>query len=118
MSAPRRSPVVKVVRNPEAEHLRAPALPPPESPRLMTKAGRALAALRRWHASGRAITPAAERQRRRSACDACEYFAAAGNLGLGECQAPGCGCTRAKIWLASEDCPHPEGSRWKNNPGE
>lgn len=62
-------------------------------------------ALQRWQAAGRPLAPRAVRQARGAACRACPHWHPGGNLGLGECAAPGCGCTRAKWWLATEACP-------------
>ena len=62
-------------------------------------------ALRRWRGSGFAMTPGRERRIRSAICAVCPHWHGLGNLGLGECRAPGCGCTRAKIWLATEACP-------------
>lgn len=42
---------------------------------------------------------------RRAACAACEYHDPAGNLGLGECKHPGCGCTGTKLSFAAMSCP-------------
>jgi len=62
-------------------------------------------ALQRWQASGCPLAPRAVRRARAAACAACPHWHPDGNLGLGECRAPGCGCTRAKWWLATEACP-------------
>jgi hypothetical protein len=80
--------------------------------RVLTKTSLLLGALRRWHKMGRPLADRTLRQTRLSACAACEYWKPAGNLGLGECTAPGCGCTKLKAWLLTEKCPHPQGSRW------
>ncbi len=85
----------------------APKLPPPESASLLTKMGRLRRELAAAYQAGLRITPKAERMRRSSICDACPYWSKAGNLHLGECRAPGCGCTRAKVWIASSWCPLP-----------
>jgi hypothetical protein len=79
---------------------------------ILTKLSRLRSAVASWNRSGREITPKATRQARLEACKACPYYKADGNIGLGECQAPGCGCSRLKVWLATETCPHPDGSRW------
>lgn len=62
-------------------------------------------ALRRWQAAGCPLAPRPVRHARATICTACPHWAPGGNLGLGECRAPGCGCTRAKWWLATEACP-------------
>jgi hypothetical protein len=40
-----------------------------------------------------------------SVCSACSFWNNKGNLGLGECTHPKCGCTRFKPQWATEDCP-------------
>lgn len=82
-----------------------PLTPTPEKASLATKAGRLLRAGRAWLKAGAPVTPPEVREARRALCDACDYFRPAGNLGLGKCTAPGCGCTRGKLWLATEKCP-------------
>lgn len=71
----------------------------------VAKLGRLLRSLRRWQAAGRPLAPRPVRRARAAICGACEHWNPGGNLGLGECRAPGCGCTRAKWWLATEACP-------------
>jgi len=90
----------------------APRLPPPEHAPLLTKAARLRRELLNWRRAGYPLTPREERRRRDALCAACEYFNRGGNLGLGECLAPGCGCTRAKTWLATSRCPLPE-PKWR-----
>lgn len=68
--------------------------------------------LKVWQAAGRPLASKTARTARLAACNACPFWNAQGNFWLGECRAPGCGCTRGKAWLATERCPHPEGSRW------
>lgn len=46
-----------------------------------------------------------ERDRRLAICRACDLWAEGGNVGLGECKHPECGCTRFKHGLATETCP-------------
>lgn len=75
------------------------------SPGVLTKGRRLMMAFRRWNREGRKLSTRDVRRQRKTICDACPYWNAKGNLGLGECRAPGCGCTRAKVWLASETCP-------------
>lgn len=52
-----------------------------------------------------------ERDRRLSICRACDLWNEGGNVGLGECKHPGCGCTRFKHGLATETCP---AGKWQN----
>lgn len=86
--------------------------PPPESPPLWTKIMRAKAEIAQWRGQGGGIVSREIRAQRLAQCKACEYYKASGNLMFGECRAPGCGCTRAKLWLASTTCPHPAGAKW------
>lgn len=52
-----------------------------------------------------------ERARRLAICRACDLWNEGGNVGLGECKHPGCGCTRFKHGLATETCP---AGKWQN----
>jgi len=79
--------------------------PPPHPTTPQSKLSNLKSALRCWNASGRPITPKAARRERAGICAACPHWRPGGNLGLGECTAPGCGCTRAKWWIATEACP-------------
>lgn len=93
------------------------ALPAPQSPPLWLKAKRLRTALGIWWKAtkGRGFKRLASLRvylRRRAICGACDYFKVTGNARLGECQAPGCGCTKAKLWLPTSRCPHPNGPRW------
>jgi hypothetical protein len=47
---------------------------------------------------------------REAACHACELYR--GDRGLGFVSCGKCGCTSIKLWIPSEVCPHPAGSRW------
>lgn len=38
-------------------------------------------------------------------CNSCEHWDEEGNLGLGKCNHPKCGCTRGKMKQASSECP-------------
>jgi hypothetical protein len=94
-----------------------PSKPPFEHASLITKATRLRRELKQWHRAGHPMTPRLERKRRAAICAACEYFNALGNFGMGECRAPGCGCTRAKTWLATSRCPLPE-PKWDTVQGK
>ena len=85
--------------------------PPRESASIWTKAKRLRIELLNARRAGWKITPRAVRQARLTICQACEYNDAKGNFGLGECHAPGCGCTRLKLWIATARCPLPQ-PRW------
>jgi hypothetical protein len=39
------------------------------------------------------------------ACESCPHWDGAARAGLGKCNAPNCGCTKLKRWLATETCP-------------
>lgn len=84
------------------------------APRLSVaaKAKRLWRELRRWRRAGYPLASRAEQQRRLRLCEACAHYAPQGNFGLGQCRL--CGCTRAKLWLASARCPHPDGARWSS----
>lgn len=62
-------------------------------------------AMKKWVASGCQLAPRQQRKIRIAICSVCPHWNGDGNIGLGECLAPGCGCTRAKVWLATERCP-------------
>lgn len=93
------------------------ALPRPQSPPLWLKAKRLRNALGAWWGATRGhgirrLLGWRAYARRRAICGGCDYFSPKGNAWLGECQAPGCGCTKAKLWLPTARCPHPEGPKW------
>lgn len=55
--------------------------------------------------SERVLVTEAEYGARATICDGCEHWDGAARFGLGKCNAPGCGCTKFKRWLATENCP-------------
>lgn len=75
------------------------------APTLWTKAKRLRIELIAWRKAGYRLADRPTRAHRTAICNVCQHYAPAGNWGLGECRAPGCGCTRAKLWLASAKCP-------------
>ncbi len=79
--------------------------PAPESASLMTKFGRLRKELTAWVKKGAPRASKEVRAQRLSICEACEYYKEDGNFGLGECMAPGCNCSRVKLWLGSSRCP-------------
>lgn len=81
-------------------------------PSLVELATNFTAAMARWAKAGAPVLDQAGYDSRAAACATCEYWDEKGNLGLGKCKAPGCGCTRLKRWLSTEVCKHPAGSRW------
>ena len=90
----------------------SPGQPALEHASLPTKFTRLRQELKIWNAAGRPRTPRSLRKLRQAICRHCEYFDPAGNWHLGECHAPGCGCTQLKTYLLTSKCPHPNGSRW------
>jgi hypothetical protein len=38
-------------------------------------------------------------------CRGCDYWNEHVRFGFGKCSHPGCGCTKSKLWVASEECP-------------
>ena len=62
--------------------------------------------------------PAAIYAERLSACTNCPHHLPDGNLGLGECAHPGCGCTKAKLVFATLSCPMtpPKWNKWSATP--
>lgn len=57
-----------------------------------------------WH--GKEVLVSEERFRQVLACcDTCSKWDGSARLGLGKCNHPGCGCTTAKMHLATEKCP-------------
>lgn len=69
-------------------------------------------AMARWIQAGVPVVTQAVYYAREAACEPCELWDAAARFGLGKCMAPGCGCTKFKRWLATEQCKHPQGSKW------
>lgn len=62
-------------------------------------------ALSRWLAAGVPVVTEPVYSARVSVCQACSLWDGKARLGLGKCNAPGCGCTRFKRWLLTERCP-------------
>ena len=82
------------------------ALPPDwEDPSIWTKAKRLRRELTLWGKAGLKLVSKEVRKARLEVCHACEYYDTAGNLGLGQCRAPGCGCTSVKAALNGMKCP-------------
>ncbi len=88
--------------------------PAPVSARLFTKMRRLRQELTTWAKAGAVIVPKEVRRERLAICSACSYYDPKGNLGLGECKFPGCGCSRVKAALATSKCPHkpPKWGAW------
>ena len=56
-----------------------------------------------WAKSGFKLTDEAELTRRKSICNKCKFWYPTARMGLGKCLK--CGCSSAKLKLASEKCP-------------
>ncbi len=78
----------------------------PENASIFVKMRRLRREVTTWIAKGAKFVPREVRLQRLAICRACEYFNAKGNLGLGECKHPGCGCSKVKAALATSVCPH------------
>ncbi len=83
----------------------------PEEPTAVELAGNFVGAMARWSTAGFATVSAEDYAARGAVCDACEFWDGAARLGLGKCNAPGCGCTKLKRWLSTEKCPL---GKWQN----
>lgn len=66
---------------------------------------RLISAVSRWMRAGFPVPPIATLMRRRWICGRCSDWKPAARWGAGRCAHPGCGCTRAKWWMATERCP-------------
>lgn len=76
----------------------------PGEPTTLELAANFAGAMARWGAAGFATVSADTYAERAAICDACEHWDGSARAGLGKCNAPGCGCTRFKRWLATERC--------------
>ena len=83
-----------------------PPKPGPEHPSIVKKAVRLRREMIAWAKAGLPLAPRQVRKERFAICSACSYYNPKGNWGLGACAYPGCGCTRAKLALATSQCPH------------
>lgn len=72
-------------------------------PSLITKAGTFAVALGRWAKSGFKVRSAEEAEAVLNICRACPHYA--GETGLLKVACRVCGCSRKKVFLASEHCP-------------
>ena len=84
---------------------RSSAKPEPlQEPSLAELAQNFSTATARWAIAGFPVVTPEVYQERSRACEACDLWDGSARLGLGKCNAPGCGCTRFKRWLATERC--------------
>lgn len=79
--------------------------PAESDPSLLTLAGRATKAAVQWIAAGAHLAPESIRAERLAICTACPHWDPTGWRGLGRCRHPQCGCTKAKLALATSACP-------------
>ena len=107
-----RSPNHPDLRPRDEEPAIAVYVPPLAEPTPAEMAVSVTQAAARWIAAGFPVVSDNVYAARATACEACPLWDGAARLGLGKCNAPGCGCTKLKRWLATEQCKHPEGSRW------
>lgn len=85
----------------------------PEQPSLAVLAIRLARELRIWKKQGYKLASFDEIRKRNDLCNQCEYSQARLIFGiLSGCSAPGCGCSKLKLVLASSFCPHPDGQKW------
>ena len=80
-------------------------------PKTLTKIRSASASVAKWARTG--FVPVSEKtyNERVSICDACEFWQASGNLGMGKCLK--CGCARGKLKIPHEKCPI---GKWGSEP--
>lgn len=78
---------------------------PATEPTLAELASNFSTALGKWIAAGVPVVSQSLYEARAAACAACHLWDAEARAGLGKCNAPGCGCTMFKRWLATERCP-------------
>src|SRR5687767_7785639 len=78
--------------------------PAPTAPTAAELAGNFVGAMERWSAAGFRTVTREQYHERAAICEPCEYWDGGARFGLGKCNAPGCGCTKFKRWLATEDC--------------
>lgn len=74
-------------------------------PTLADLASNFATAVQKWAAGGFNTVTKEDYGSRAAVCAVCEFWDGSARAGLGKCNAPGCGCTRLKRWLATERCP-------------
>lgn len=82
-----------------------PAAEPLHEPSLVELAVNFTGALSRWAKAGFPVVERDLFEARLKVCRACPHWDEAARLGAGKCKHPGCGCTRAKLWISTEKCP-------------
>lgn len=59
--------------------------------------------MKNWVAGGMPMASEKVYSERKAICDSCPFWDKDGNMGMGKCNQ--CGCTSAKLFLATEKCP-------------
>lgn len=77
-------------------------LGPPSVPAMVWNLSRAMA---RAVSTGFKTVKRPILEHRLSVCRGCPYWEENARFGLGKCNHVECGCTRSKLWLATESCP-------------
>lgn len=79
-----------------------PMLPAPTIAQMAENFGGAVS---RWIEGGYSVVSREEFDRRLTLCRACPFWDEKARFGMGKCNHPACGCTKGKMWLATERCP-------------
>lgn len=101
----RRSAAGQVVSQIDQQILPPRPTPLPPPPTVGEMARNFAGAIARWTQAGFPTVSREEYQMRAATCDRCEFWNPQARAGLGKCSAPGCGCSRMKVWLSTERCP-------------
>jgi hypothetical protein len=72
-------------------------------PSLTTMAGNFIGAMGAYAKDGFRNVTKEEHAVRKAICDGCEFWDGEARMGAGKCNK--CGCTGAKLWMASSECP-------------
>jgi len=82
-----------------------PRPPLPEPPTIGEMLTNFAGAMLRWAGSGFPVVDEVTFRLRLEQCRACRFWDEQARANAGKCHHPKCGCTKAKLWLASEKCP-------------
>lgn len=82
-----------------------PPIPQPDPPTISEMVGNFGGAMLRWAMAGFATVDEVAFRLRLESCRACAFWDESARGGAGKCNHPKCGCTKAKLWLATERCP-------------
>jgi len=82
-------------------------------PSLTTMAGNFIGAMGAYAKDGFRNVTKEEHAVRKAICDGCEFWDGEARMGAGKCNK--CGCTGAKLWMASSECPI---KKWGKIPAE